>query len=124
MAQERKDLIPPYGYLTHLFRRFPDFDPPFIRLVRQKAVDLLHLKAGDRVLDVGCGPGSSSSLVSSSGAGITERTHLVVTTNASRLQVGVEGVTENELERTAKSGITAGMATTELDLTMRHCKLV
>jgi SAM-dependent methyltransferase len=59
MAQERKDLTPPYGYLTRLFRPFPDFDPPFIKPVRYKAVELLHLKAGDRVLDVGCGPGGS-----------------------------------------------------------------
>ena len=59
MARERKDLTPPYGYLVRLFRPFPDFDPPFIKPVRQKAVELLHLKAGDRVLDVGCGPGGS-----------------------------------------------------------------
>ena len=59
MALERKDLTPPYGYLVRLFRPFPDFDPPFIKPVRQKAVELLHLRAGDRVLDVGCGPGGS-----------------------------------------------------------------
>jgi len=59
MEQERKDLTPPYGYLNRLFRAFPDFDPPFIEPVRQKAVELLHLKAGDRVLDVGCGSGGS-----------------------------------------------------------------
>jgi SAM-dependent methyltransferase len=59
MAQERKDLTPPYGYLIHLFRPFPDFDPPFIKPVRQRAVELLHLKAGNRVLDVGCGSGGS-----------------------------------------------------------------
>src|SRR5262249_2855946 len=40
-------------------RPFPDFDPPFIKPVRQKAVELLNLQAGDRVLDVGCGPGGS-----------------------------------------------------------------
>jgi cyclopropane fatty-acyl-phospholipid synthase-like methyltransferase len=38
---------------------FPDFDPPFIKPVRQRAVELLHLKAGHRVLDVGCGSGGS-----------------------------------------------------------------
>src|SRR6266852_4627728 len=59
MAQERKDLTPPYGHLIRLFRPFPDFDPPFIKPVRQKAVELLKLKMGDRVLDVGCGPGGS-----------------------------------------------------------------
>src|SRR6186997_2682180 len=59
MAQQRKDLTPRYGYLDRLFRPFPDFDPPFIKPVRQKAVELLHLKAGDRVLDVGCGSGGS-----------------------------------------------------------------
>ena len=59
MAQERKDRTPPYGYLIRLFRPFPDFDPPFIKPVRQRAVELLHLKAGHRVLDVGCGSGGS-----------------------------------------------------------------
>jgi SAM-dependent methyltransferase len=59
MTQGRKDLTPPYGYLIRLVRPFPDFDPPFIKPVRQKAVDLLNLKAGDRVLDVGCGLGGS-----------------------------------------------------------------
>jgi ubiquinone/menaquinone biosynthesis C-methylase UbiE len=59
MAQERRDLTPPYGYLVRLFRPFLDFDPPFIKPVRQKAVELLHLKAGDRVLDGGCGSGGS-----------------------------------------------------------------
>jgi ubiquinone/menaquinone biosynthesis C-methylase UbiE len=59
MAQEGKDLTPPYGYLARLLRPFPDFDPPFIKPVRQKAVELLDLKVGDRVLDVGCGPGGS-----------------------------------------------------------------
>jgi hypothetical protein len=37
MAQERNDVTPPYGYLIRLFRCFPDFDPPFIKPVRQKA---------------------------------------------------------------------------------------
>jgi ubiquinone/menaquinone biosynthesis C-methylase UbiE len=59
MAQEGNDLTPPYGHLARLLRPFPDFDPPFIKPVRQKAVELLDLKEGDRVLDVGCGPGGS-----------------------------------------------------------------
>ncbi len=59
MAQEGNELTPPYGYLARLFRPFPDFDPPFIKPVRQKAVELLDLKVGNRVLDVGCGPGGS-----------------------------------------------------------------
>ncbi len=59
MKEKRKDLTPPYGHLTRLLRPFPDFDPPFIKPVRQKAVELLDLKEGDRVLDVGCGPGGS-----------------------------------------------------------------
>ena len=59
MREKRKDRTPPYGQLARLLRPFPDFDPPFIRPVRQKAVALLDLKEGDRVLDVGCGPGGS-----------------------------------------------------------------
>jgi len=60
MRDNRKDLTPPYfRYLIHLIRPFPDFDPPFIKPVRQKAVELLHLKQGDGVLDMGCGPGGS-----------------------------------------------------------------
>jgi SAM-dependent methyltransferase len=60
MKQEREKLTPPYfRYMIHLIRPFPDFDPPFIKPVRQKAVELLHLKEGNRVLDMGCGPGGS-----------------------------------------------------------------
>src|SRR6266436_5077185 len=60
MKEERRDLTPPYfRYAIHLIRPFPDFDPSFIKPVRQKAVALLHLRHCDRVLDMGCGPGGS-----------------------------------------------------------------
>jgi ubiquinone/menaquinone biosynthesis C-methylase UbiE len=58
MKEQRKDLTPPYfRYMVHLIRPFPDFDFHFIKPVRQRAVELLHLKQGNRVLDMGCGPG-------------------------------------------------------------------
>jgi demethylmenaquinone methyltransferase/2-methoxy-6-polyprenyl-1,4-benzoquinol methylase len=59
MEEKRTDLTPPYGYLACLFRPFPDVDPPFIWPVRQRAVELLKLQEGDRVLDMGCGLGGS-----------------------------------------------------------------
>ena len=60
MKVKAKDSTPPYGrYLIRLARPFPDFDFSFIKPVRQKAVELLNLKPGDRVLDLGCGPGGS-----------------------------------------------------------------
>ena len=44
MKDNRKDLTPPYfRYLVHVIRPFPNFDPPFIKPVRQKAVEVLHL---------------------------------------------------------------------------------
>ena len=45
--------------LVYLTRPFPDFDFGFIKAVRHKAVTLLNLKEGDRVLDAGCGSGGS-----------------------------------------------------------------
>ena len=60
MKEKRKDLTPPYArFLVHLTRPFPDFDFSFIRPLRQKAVELVHLRQGDRVLDMGCGMGGS-----------------------------------------------------------------
>ncbi|MCI0723722.1 MAG: protein-L-isoaspartate O-methyltransferase [Acidobacteria bacterium] len=58
--RERRELTPLFArYLVHLIRPFPDFDWSRIKPLRQKAVQLLQLKPGDRVLDAGCGPGGS-----------------------------------------------------------------
>jgi ubiquinone/menaquinone biosynthesis C-methylase UbiE len=59
-AFDKRQLTPPYArYLVHLIRPFPDFDFSFIKPLRRKAVQLLQLKPGDRVMDTGCGPGGS-----------------------------------------------------------------
>jgi len=55
---DNQERTPPYfRYLVHLIRPFPNFDFFFIKSLRQKAVKMLQLKPGDRVLDAGCGPG-------------------------------------------------------------------
>lgn len=48
-----------FRVLSRLLRPFPDFDFRFIKPVRARAVDALHLRPGDRALDLGCGPGGS-----------------------------------------------------------------
>lgn len=60
MKEEAKELTPLYGrLLVGLTKPFPNFDFSFIKPVRRKAAELLNLKQGDSVLDVGCGPGGS-----------------------------------------------------------------
>ena len=54
------DSTPKYfRYAARLLRPFPDVDFSFIKPIRKRAADLLRLTQGNRVLDVGCGPGGS-----------------------------------------------------------------
>jgi ubiquinone/menaquinone biosynthesis C-methylase UbiE len=89
-----KSLTPLYArYLVRLTRPFPDFDFFFIKPLRKKAVELLNLKHGDRVLDMGCGMGGSFPF-------------LVHSVGASGEVVGVEispEVTINTRKRVAKN---------------------
>lgn len=56
----QRELTPPYFRMAiRLIRPFPNFDLWFMKSLRRKAVALLQLKPGDRVLDGGCGPGGS-----------------------------------------------------------------
>lgn len=48
-----------YHRLIALTNPFPNFDVPFMAGLRSRAAHLLALKAGDRVLDMGCGPGGA-----------------------------------------------------------------
>jgi SAM-dependent methyltransferase len=53
-------LTPPYARaFVKLVRPFADFDLFFVKSLRRTAVQKLQLRPGNRVLDIGCGPGGS-----------------------------------------------------------------
>lgn len=60
MAVQRHPETAPYlRFLVFLIRPFANFDLFWARPLRRRAVQLLQLKPGDRVLDAGCGIGGS-----------------------------------------------------------------
>lgn len=88
------DRTPPYHRFVRMARPFPDFDFFFIKPLRQRAVRLLNLRPGDRVIDMGCGLGGSFP-------------YLVEAVGPSGAVVGVEispEVAVNARQRIAKHG--------------------
>jgi SAM-dependent methyltransferase len=114
MKVKAKDSTPPYGrYLIRLTRPFPDFDFSFIKPVRQKAVELLNLKPGDRVLDAGCGPGGSFpylvNAVGSSGQVVGVEISPEISVNARRRVVGNRWENVEVIEAAAQEAHLQGM---------------
>jgi SAM-dependent methyltransferase len=60
MSQPQTGGEPPYAkHLSRIIRPFANFDFFFIQGIRERAVRSMHLPAGGRVLDLGCGGGGS-----------------------------------------------------------------